>query len=244
MNTSRALALALGFVAALSSSPARADMIAPRDPMMFRPLAPRVEPPTQNTQNTQNAVRPARVILFQQPANAVRPGQEANRAAWRAYLTAQRNANIQRLAAYANAGVFPVNASRPGLLRVMIDDRGTLCAVANLMALSGHRDMVNEASARDNNMRFITVTEGPIANWIQTSGFTREEIDSIQFPDSFQDRQASISIQERQRNVERARVRAHFNTLLPKLRADTSNTIEGILSQLGDLVMQAPPPVA
>ena len=63
-----------------------------------------------------------------------------------------------------------------------IDDRGTLCAVANLIAQDGHRDLIVIASRTDNALLFGEIKSGPFHDWILTSGFTQEEIARIQAP--------------------------------------------------------------
>jgi hypothetical protein len=80
---------------------------------------------------------------------------------------------------------------------------------------------------------------------MDTSGFTRDEINAIQFPDSYVDERASVPVPVRinARNTERERVQAHFATLVPTLQSSTANSVETILAQLGDRVMQAPPAV-
>ena len=100
----------------------------------------------------------------------------------RAALIARRQHNLDLLRAYREAGVFPINTTVPGEGHFLIDDHGTLCAVANLIALGGHRDLIVVASRTDNGLLFGDVKSGPIHDWILTSGFTHEEIARIQVP--------------------------------------------------------------
>lgn len=100
----------------------------------------------------------------------------------RAALVARRAHNLDVLRAYRQAGVFPINTTVPGEGHFLIDDHGTLCAVANLIAQDGHRDLIVVASRTDNGLLFGDVKSGPIHDWILTSGFTREEIARIQVP--------------------------------------------------------------
>ena len=100
----------------------------------------------------------------------------------RAALIARRQHNLDVLRAYREAGVFPINTTVPGEGHFLIDDHGTLCAVANLIALDGHRDLIVVASRTDNGLLFGDVKSGPIHDWILTSGFTHEEIARIQVP--------------------------------------------------------------
>ena len=100
----------------------------------------------------------------------------------RAALIARRTHNLAVLRAYRQAGVFPINTSVPGDGHFLIDEHGTLCAVANLIAQDGHRDLILVASRTDNGLLFGDVKSGPIHDWILTSGFTQEEIARIQVP--------------------------------------------------------------
>ena len=99
----------------------------------------------------------------------------------RAALIARRQHNLDVLRAYREAGVFPINTTVLGEGHFLIDDHGTLCAVANLIA-QDHRDLIVVASRTDNGLLFGDVKSGPIHDWILTSGLTQEEIARIQAP--------------------------------------------------------------
>ena len=100
----------------------------------------------------------------------------------RAALIARRQHNLDVLRAYREAGVFPINTTVPGEGHFLIDDFGTLCAVANLIAQDGHRDLIVVASRTDNALLFGEIKSGPFHDWILTSGLTQEEIARIQAP--------------------------------------------------------------
>ncbi|HEU5055319.1 MAG TPA: hypothetical protein VFU21_02285, partial [Kofleriaceae bacterium] len=100
----------------------------------------------------------------------------------RAALIARRQHQLDVLRSYREAGVFPINTTTPGDGHFLIDDHGTLCAVANLIAQDGHKDLILVASRTDNGLLFGDVKSGPIHDWILTSGFTQEEIARIQVP--------------------------------------------------------------
>lgn len=114
------------------------------------------------------------------PAPVVR--RSPSEAEIRAALVARRAHHLDVLRAYREAGVFPINTTVPGDGHFLIDDHGTLCAVANLIAEDGHRDLIVVASRTDNGLLFGDVKSGPIHDWILTSGFTQEEIARIQVP--------------------------------------------------------------
>jgi hypothetical protein len=97
-------------------------------------------------------------------------------------LAIARANNLVRLEAYALGGAFPKNQVSPGLLNVFRDDEGHLCAVANLINLDGHTNLIDATAAGDNFIVLANVASGPLLDWILESGFTQEEIGMIQVP--------------------------------------------------------------
>ncbi len=116
------------------------------------------------------------------PAPEPDPAPAVDLVAVRDALAARRQVNLDRLLAYANAGVFPLNRHSDGPLNVMIDEDGHICAAANLIALDGHEDLVRAMAAKNNFVVLRDVHSGPIYDWMMTSGFTQEEIAMIQEP--------------------------------------------------------------
>lgn len=98
-------------------------------------------------------------------------------------LAAARRRNLAELRAYALRGRFPLNRGVRGAMTPFIKDAaGTLCAVAHMVARSGHRPLV-EALARDcNNIRVPDVVDGPLLDWLARSGLTQAEAALIQVP--------------------------------------------------------------
>jgi len=107
---------------------------------------------------------------------------EVNRSAVRAALEKRRAKNLKAFRAYLNRGVYPRNTVRVGPLNVWIDRYGHLCAAATMIDKDGKHDLVEDVAKRDLFLRLMNVTEGPLLDWILTSGFTIEEIDRIQAP--------------------------------------------------------------
>lgn len=143
-------------------------------------------------------------------------------------VIARRKLQIERLRQYRMRGIFPRNTYSNKVLRVLIDDGGRLCAVANLMALDGKRALV-DATARTN--RFVVfgqLKSGPLVDWVLTSGFTIEEVNAIQLPDS--------RIRERvwKQDVERERLRLtlHLNNIEKLLLAQQTKSLELIVDRL------------
>ena len=141
------------------------------------------------------------------PAIMIAPERAApSKAAVRKALEKRRAKNLAAFRAYRNAGVYPRNSVRFGPLNVWIDAQGRLCAAATMIDKDGKHDLVVEIGKTDNQIRLMNVTEGPLLDWMMTSGFTIEEIDRIQMPtvgyESWQ--------QERDWVAEEARLRKEY----------------------------------
>jgi hypothetical protein len=97
-------------------------------------------------------------------------------------LAARRAKNLAAFRAYRKARVYPHNFVRTGPLNVWRDREGHLCAAATILSRDGQTELVNTTALGNNNIRLLDVTEGPVLDWMLTSGFTIEEIDQIQMP--------------------------------------------------------------
>jgi hypothetical protein len=92
-----------------------------------------------------------------------------------------RYAQIARLCDYRDRGIFPLNegqATQPA--PIFVDRHDTACAVGYLMRLSGWRNEVQQIHDANNLVYLSDAAAGPIDDWIQTSGITREEAALIQ----------------------------------------------------------------
>ncbi|MCW5809028.1 MAG: hypothetical protein KIT31_42135 [Deltaproteobacteria bacterium] len=97
----------------------------------------------------------------------------------KADLAVQREISLQRLRAYAEAGVFPLDErGRP--TSIFRDGEGRLCAMAFLIDASGRRDLVDEVVRTNNRLKLAEVKDGPLMDWMLSSGLTQEEIALIQ----------------------------------------------------------------
>ena len=105
-----------------------------------------------------------------------------DRAAIRAQLAAARAANLAAFRAYVKAGTFPSNTYKPGELNVWRDRDGHLCAAATIIDASGQHALVRRIADDDNFIRLGDVTDGPLMDWMLTSGLTQDEIAAIQEP--------------------------------------------------------------
>jgi hypothetical protein len=142
-------------------------------------------------------------------------------------LTKRRARQISRLRAYRERGVFPRNTYSPRMIRrVLVDARGTLCAVANLIALDGHRALVDATAKKNRFVVFSTLKSGALYDWIFTSGFTQEELAAIQLPDRPVRNGAWWRAQEQRR------LRVHLMTMEKKLVADTKASVAKMVERL------------
>jgi hypothetical protein len=94
-------------------------------------------------------------------------------------LAAQRALQIRRLHAYRVAGVFPVD-DRGYPLSVFRDRRGKPCPMAALIEQSGQRALVDRVVRDNNRLRLADVHDGPLMDWMSSSGLTQEEVAYVQ----------------------------------------------------------------
>ncbi|NMO15209.1 hypothetical protein HPC49_01395 [Pyxidicoccus fallax] len=92
-----------------------------------------------------------------------------------------RARNLERLAAYIRAGVFPRNDGHPDARRpTFIDSRGRICAVGYLLEQDLGRGAA-EAISAVHKYAFIREIDSPrLTRWAATSGLDREELEMIQ----------------------------------------------------------------
>lgn len=103
-----------------------------------------------------------------------------------ALTAAQHAAREQALAElhrYALAGVFPHNHTPRVMLPIFIDDHGTLCAFADLLAFSGRLDFVKHVAATLNHAKVAELAQEPeVVSWSRESGISIDEAATIQRP--------------------------------------------------------------
>jgi hypothetical protein len=160
--------------------------------------------------------------------------------AWRNYLAGQRRTQIARLAAYSQAGMFPTNRVQPGRLNIFVDPSGRLCAVANLLSLSGHRPLVDRVAQSNNFVRFADLSTGPLVDWSLSSGLTREEIIRIQEPYEGIPQGLPANIEWQAQQSERARLQSHLAQVLGELEANFEASVQVAVARLGAHVFEAP----
>lgn len=119
------------------------------------------------------------VVEARMPMRALPDRAEVKKA-----LAKRRAKNLASFRAYRKGGVYPHNTYRSGPLNIWMDAAGHLCAAATMIDKDGKHALVEKTAETNNNIRLMNVIDGPLLDWILTSGFTIEEIDRIQLPDS------------------------------------------------------------
>jgi hypothetical protein len=158
-------------------------------------LADRAYDPPAVPATREAPVAPARRVVgggvpafAQPPHEASKPDDEyiapvvLDRAAVRAELVKIRHRNLENFRAYEKAGVFPSNVYQPNELNVWRDQDGHFCAAATIIRMSGQTALVDRVAEQNNFIRLADVSQGPLMDWILTSGFTQEELVAIQKP--------------------------------------------------------------
>jgi len=112
---------------------------------------------------------------------------DVDRAQLRADLAAARSAHLKVFHTYRRARVYPHNSYEPGMLNVWRDQDGHLCAVATMVDRDGQDAIVNQIADGDNFVKVADLKDGPLTDWMLTSGFTQEELAMIQWPTWAQD---------------------------------------------------------
>ena len=92
-----------------------------------------------------------------------------------------RSLLLDALGEYRSAGRFPRHRERSRRTPVFVDARGTPCAVAHLLALSGHGALV-EKIASERNFAFVhaLADEPALARWLEDAGLSLDEAALIQ----------------------------------------------------------------
>lgn len=145
-------------------------------------------------------------------------------------LRLRREQNLARFVAYREAGEFPRNHERPGMLNVFIDAEGHICAAANLMAQDGLLDRVRQVAAQNNFLRLADVHDGPLLAWMLASGFTQEEIATIQEPYDFIE--PDIPQEPMFEELEKQRLQARFRQIEAQLRQAEAASLNTAVDRL------------
>jgi hypothetical protein len=154
------------------------------------------------------------------------------RAAVRVALIKARHRNLSAFRQYQKKGVFPSNTYSDKTLNVWRDADGHFCAAATIIR-SSDVALVDRVAEQTNFIRLADVTQGPLMDWILTSGFTQEEIDAIQAPfvPVSEPKQPQI-VDSKLRKAEDARLRAKYKTVDRMLVANEQKSLEIAVDRL------------
>lgn len=159
--------------------------------------------------------------------------QVLDRRAVRAALARAREANLVAFRAYQQAGVFPSNTYENRELNVWRDRDGHLCAAATIIDASGQHELVQRTAEQSNFIRLADVKQGPLMDWILTSGLTQDEIVLIQRPfDPVTSPRRPPEVDPKLRASEDARLRAKYTAISKTLVANESKSLDTATDRL------------
>ena len=212
------LSLATALVLAFSS-------LASAHAVRRMPPIDQIDPPVQ--------VEPDTGHHFAQPPDSMRPypHRALDRASVRAALAKARALNLARFRAYQNRGVFPSNTFSDSKLNVWRDADGHLCAAATIIDASGQHDLVSRVADQNNFIRLADVTQGPLMDWIVTSGFTQDEIAAIQEP-FMPVAHPRMPVEPDLRTAENQRLRAKYIAVTRMLVANEKTSLDAATARL------------
>jgi len=122
------------------------------------------------------------------------------------------------------------------MLNVFVDKEGHICAAANLIHLDGYKDLVKSTAKKSNYIVLANVKQGPLMDWMLTSGFTQEEIALIQEPYFMDDQvfnpEPAPAPQLTQREIEVERVRGVLLSVHKQLSANSTKSLELVAERL------------
>jgi hypothetical protein len=176
------------------------------------------------------------------PEDLSAPGVVPARATVRKMLADVRAHNLAAFHAYAIAGIYPSNIYSDGELNVWRDDDGHFCAAATMIRASGAIALTERVADQNNNIKLGEVTQGPLMDWILTSGLTQDEVALIQRPfnpvASKPDPQiiAQARIDARKRAAETARLKKLYARIERQLARQQVRSLDAAT----DLLMKHP----
>jgi hypothetical protein len=168
----------------------------------------------------------------------VAPRRMLDRATVRAALVKARATNLAAFRTYQAKGVFPSNTFKPGKLNVWLDEDGHFCAAATIIKMSGKEDLVNKVAEQNNFIRLADVKQGPLMDWILTSGFTQAEIAMIQEPFMPVVREPAVApmqpilVDNKLRKAEDARLRATYKKVDKQLVKAAKKSLDNATDRL------------
>jgi hypothetical protein len=166
-----------------------------------------------------------------------------SRADIRAALVRARTTNLASFRTYWKGGVYPSNVYTRKQLNVWRDEDGHFCAAATIMVKAGNEALAIKLAEENNFIRLADVEQGPVKDWILTSGLTQEELVSIQKPfmgvsnrpiTPAEGRPLSVKpvVDARLRKAETARLLAKYKAVDKQLTAKQGKSLELAVDRL------------
>jgi hypothetical protein len=149
----------------------------------------------------------------------------------RAALATARARNIAAFEAYVRRGSFPSNTFTANLANVWRDRDGHLCAAATMIDASGAHGLVKQVAEQNNFMRLADVKQGPLMDWMLTSGLTQDEVALIQRP--FRPVAApTMPVEQPRRVAENVRLNALYAQIEKTLAANERTSLDAATERL------------
>jgi hypothetical protein len=196
-----------------------------------------------------SSISPALAGFAQPPPTAVAPHadlrvdesemqvpviSDAARARLRTVLAKRRAKNLRSFAGYVARGRYPHNYVTPDKLNVWIDEDGHMCAAATMIFRSSAtaRLLVRQVAKDDNYVRLVDVNDGPLLDWILTSGLTHAEVVAIQEPFDGPDERPLPKAPANWKTAEDARLRARYAVVMRQLASDRDASLAAAIDAL------------
>ena len=151
----------------------------------------------------------------------------------RAALTTERAHNIAAFEAYVRRGSFPSNTFTTNIANVWRDRDGHLCAAATMIDASGAHALVKQVAEQNNFIRLADVKQGPLMDWMLTSGLTQDEVALIQRPFMpVENPTAPTTVAQDKRTTETARLNALYAQIEKTLAANERASLDAATERL------------
>lgn len=165
------------------------------------------------------------------------PQRYLDRAQVRAALAKARATNLAAFRAYQKKGVFPNNTFTGGKANVWLDAAGNYCAAATIIKMSGQDALVAQVAEQNNFIRLGDVKQGPLMDWMLTSGFTQDEIALIQEPFMPVMREPAVApqpilVDNKLRKAEDRRLRATYKSVDKRLIKQQKQSLDRATDRL------------
>jgi hypothetical protein len=164
------------------------------------------------------------------PRAAAEQVEATQRARLKKILAKRRDRNVKAFQTYAAKQQYPENH--------IVDGEINIWAAAQMIWASGAKALVEQQAADDNFIRLANVTEGPLMDWILTSGLTHDEVVLIQRP--FARPVHGVAPLVDSRDAIRAEMSRKYQGIVAELARTTDDSLDGAV----DALMEHPDLVA